>query len=64
MVKHKQRDRLYVVARARSRGLETVIGSPPPASKIDDGMVSVATYDDGLLPLTATCYDLPGIDTV
>ena len=64
MAKHKQRGRLYVVVRARSRGLETVIDSPPPASKIEDGMGSVATYDDGLLPLTATCYDLPGIYTV
>ena len=64
MVKRKQRDSLYVVARARSRGLETVIDSSPPASKIGDGMDYVATYDDGLLPLTATCYDLPGIDTV
>ena len=61
MVNRKQRDRLYVVVRIRSRSLETVFDFPPPAGKIDGGIDSVATYGDDLRSLTATCYDLPGI---
>ena len=49
---------MYVVVRIHIPGLGTVFEnfSPPPAAKLDDSIDYGMTYDNDLLPLTATCY--------